>query len=120
MVGFTRSDRLVTALLNFRSILATAAETFHLVKSQIEMGTSWGILHQKKLNYSGIVQFTFATQPHPNLGIMRIFGNSPTALPKMNIFASSLYLGDNVIKDKLKVDRQCPNMMRFHMRYVER
>ena len=40
MVGFTRSDRLVTALLKFRSISATAAETFHMVKTQIEMRTS--------------------------------------------------------------------------------
>ena len=110
MVGYTRSDRLVTALLKFRSILATAAETFHMVKTQIEMRTSQGILHEEKTDYSGIAKITFSTQPHPNLGNMRLFGISPN-YRKINVF---LRVVGTIAQDKLKVDGQC--RMRFYMR----
>ena len=53
MVGYTGSDRLVTALLDFRSISPST-------KTQIEMRTSWGIFHEKK-THLGLVKITFAT-----------------------------------------------------------
>ena len=42
MVGYTRSDRPTTALLDWRSISAMTRVTYHWPTTQIESRTSWG------------------------------------------------------------------------------